>query len=112
MKKFDWKYVPIFILFALSMALAPVFRAQDLGSVTRITPVETVANSERTFPAAWITPDGTDVTDEFIRYAQPLLGNDWPSVPLIGGRVRLTRFKPLFAKQNLPRYIPQADRAK
>ena len=39
MKKFDWKYVPIFIMFALSVALAPVFRAQDLGSVTRITPV-------------------------------------------------------------------------
>ncbi len=39
MKKFDWKYLPIFILFALSVALAPVFRAQDLGSVTRITPV-------------------------------------------------------------------------
>ena len=39
MKKFDWKYVPIFILFVLSVALAPVFRAQDLGSVTRITPV-------------------------------------------------------------------------
>jgi 6-phosphofructokinase 1 len=73
-------------------------------------PLATVANSERTFPAAWITPDGIDVTDEFIRYAQPLLGNDWPSVPLIGGRVRLTRFEPLFAEQKLPKYIPQADR--
>ena len=39
MKKFDWKYVPIFVIVALSMALAPVFRAQDLGSITRITPV-------------------------------------------------------------------------
>ena len=39
MKKFDLKYIPIFILFALSMALAPVFRAQDLGSITKITPV-------------------------------------------------------------------------
>jgi uncharacterized protein (TIGR03437 family) len=39
MKKFDWKYVPIFAIVALSMALAPVFRAQDLGSITRITPM-------------------------------------------------------------------------
>jgi uncharacterized protein (TIGR03437 family) len=39
MKKFDWKYVPIFVIFAFSMALSPVFRAQDLGSITRITPV-------------------------------------------------------------------------
>ena len=39
MKKLDWKYVPVFVIFALSMALAPVFRAQDQGSLTRITPV-------------------------------------------------------------------------
>jgi uncharacterized protein (TIGR03437 family) len=39
MKKFDLKYIPFIVLFALSMALAPVFRAQDLGSITRITPV-------------------------------------------------------------------------
>jgi 6-phosphofructokinase 1 len=73
-------------------------------------PLETVANSERTFPAEWISPDGTDVTDAFLRYAQPLLGNDWPSVPLIGGRIRLARLQPIFAEQMLPKYIPQADR--
>jgi uncharacterized protein (TIGR03437 family) len=39
MKKFDWKYIPIFVIFALSMALAPVFLAQTQGSLTRITPV-------------------------------------------------------------------------
>ena len=74
-------------------------------------PLETVANSERTFPAEWITKDGIDVTDAFVRYAQPLLGNDWPSVPLIGGRIRSARFGPLFASQKLTKYIPQADRA-
>jgi 6-phosphofructokinase 1 len=73
-------------------------------------PLEKVANSERTFPADWISKDGTDVTDDFVRYAQPLLGNDWPSVPLIGGRVRLTHFEPIFATQTLPKYVPQADR--
>jgi 6-phosphofructokinase 1 len=72
--------------------------------------LEQVANSERTFPAAWISPDGTDVTDDFVRYAQPLLGHDWPSVPLIGGRLRLARFRPIFAQQKLPKYVPQADR--
>ena len=74
-------------------------------------PLDKVANSERSFPAAWISKDGTDVTDDFIRYAAPLLGNDWPSVPLIGGRVRLARLKPIFAEQKLPKYVPQADRA-
>ena len=39
MKKPDWTYVPLFAIFALSMALAPVFRAQAQGSLTRITPV-------------------------------------------------------------------------
>ena len=39
MKKLNWKYVPIFVIFALSMALAPAFLAQSSGSVTRITPV-------------------------------------------------------------------------
>jgi 6-phosphofructokinase 1 len=73
-------------------------------------PLENVANSERTFPAAWIGPDGTDVTDDFVAYAQPLLGSDWPSVPLVGGRVRLARFEPIFAAQRLPKYVPEADR--
>ena len=39
MKKLDWKHVATFVILALSMALAPVFRAQDLGSITRITTV-------------------------------------------------------------------------
>ncbi|MBI2432697.1 MAG: diphosphate--fructose-6-phosphate 1-phosphotransferase [Candidatus Hydrogenedentes bacterium] len=71
-------------------------------------PLEQVANSERTFPASWIGPSKVDVTDEFVRYARPLLGEDWPSVPLIHGRQRFTRFKPLFAEKKLPHYDLQA----
>jgi 6-phosphofructokinase 1 len=75
-------------------------------------PLAEVANSERTFPAEWITADGIDVTDDFVRYARPLIGDDWPSIPLVDGRVRLARLKPVFATQKLPRYVPQADRMK
>jgi uncharacterized protein (TIGR03437 family) len=39
MKKFNWKYVPILVIFALSIALAPVLRAQTQSSLTRITTV-------------------------------------------------------------------------
>ena len=39
MKRLDWKYVPIAVIFILSMALAPVFRAQEQGAITRIIPV-------------------------------------------------------------------------
>ena len=71
-----------------------------------------VANSERTFPAKWIAPSGYDVTDDFLRYAKPLVGEDMISLPLVDGRQRLTRFKPIFANQKLPKYVPQADREK
>ncbi len=73
-------------------------------------PLDAVANSERTFPENWISDTGTDVTDDFVRYAKPLIGSDWVSVPMIGGRLRLAQMKPLFADQKLDKYIPQTDR--
>ncbi len=73
-------------------------------------PLELVANSERTFPAGWIAANKIDVTDEFVRYAKPLIGEDWASVPVINGRQRFTRFKPLFAEKKLPEYVLQALR--
>ncbi len=73
-------------------------------------PLDVVANSERAFPQAWITADRTDVTDDFVAYARPLIGEDWVSVPLIDGRQRFARLKPIFAKQVLPGYVPQAYR--
>jgi len=69
-----------------------------------------VANKERTFPADWIAQSGYDVTDEFIRYAKPLVGGEMLSLPIIDGRQRLTRFLPIFAEKKLSPYIPQADR--
>ena len=73
-------------------------------------PLAEVANSERTFPAHWIHPSGMDVTDDFVRYARPLVGNDMLSLPTVDGRQRLARFAPIFAEKKLPSYVPQADR--
>jgi 6-phosphofructokinase 1 len=73
-------------------------------------PLEQVANSERSFPAAWISKNGSDVTDDFVRYARPLVGEEMVNLPLVGGRQRLARFAPIFAEQKLPKYVPQADR--
>lgn len=76
-------------------------------------PLSEVAAKDRHFPKDWITPCGTDVTDDFVQYARPLIGDDWVSVPLIDGRLRLARLdtsKEMFASQKLPPYIPQADR--
>ena len=75
-------------------------------------PLEKVANSERAFPRAWIAPNKIDVTDEFVKYAKPLIGEDWASVPMVNGRQRFTRFKPVFADKKLPAYTPQALRKK
>ena len=72
--------------------------------------LERVANSERTFPRAWIAPSGVDVTDDFIAYARPLVGEDWVSVPIVGGRQRFARLEPIFADKCCPDYIPQAYR--
>ena len=73
-------------------------------------PLEQVANSERTFPKEWIAPNKVDVTDEFIQYATPLIGEDWASVPVINGRQRFARFAPIFADKKLPDYVPQTLR--
>jgi len=73
-------------------------------------PLPEVANSERTFPADWITECGTDVTDDFVNYCKPLIGQDHVSVPVVDGRLRLTRLRPIFADQHLEPYVPQADR--
>jgi 6-phosphofructokinase 1 len=73
-------------------------------------PLELVANSERSFPGAWITEGRLDVTDEFVRYARPLIGDAWPAIPLVDGRQRFARLAPLFAAVKLPAYVPQAVR--
>jgi 6-phosphofructokinase 1 len=75
-------------------------------------PLDVVANSERTFPERWIDASRTDVTDEFVAYARPLLGEDWVSVPVVGGRQRFARLEPKFVTKRLPAYVPQAYRTK
>jgi 6-phosphofructokinase len=85
----------------------------DVYSVTYDkVPLTEVANSERTFPKQWITAAGNDVTDDFLKYAKPLVGEGMVSLPMIDGRQRLTRLEKKFAAQKLPKYVPQADRAK
>jgi 6-phosphofructokinase 1 len=73
-------------------------------------PLERVANSERTFPKEWILGSKVDVSDQFVAYARPLVGEDWASVPVVDGRQRFTRFRPIFAEKKLRRYTLQALR--
>lgn len=71
-------------------------------------PLEKVALSERTFPDKWIADNRIDVTEGFLDYVRPLIGEDTPSVPIINGMQRFTRFEPVFAEQKLDKYIPEA----
>lgn len=73
-------------------------------------PLAEVANSERHFPQGWIAENGYDVTDDFLGYCRPLVGEGMVSLPMIDGRQRLTRLEMNFAPQKLPSYKPQADR--
>ena len=65
-------------------------------------PLAEVANSERSFPKHWIAPSGCDVTDDFVRYAKPLLGSEMVALPMIDGRQRMTRFHRFSPNRNCP----------
>ena len=73
-------------------------------------PLTDVANSERVFPKEWIAPSGIDVTDEFLRYARPLIGETGPNVPLVDGLQRFSRLRPIFAEKKCPGYVPSGYR--
>ena len=73
-------------------------------------PLEKVAAADRSFPKHWIAANGYDVTDEFVRYCRPLVGEDMVTLPMIDGRQRLARLQPIFASAKLPSYVLQADR--
>jgi len=65
-----------------------------------------MANSERVFPKEWITPSGVDVTDEFLEYARPLIGETGPSIPLVDGLQRFARLREIFVQKRCPEYVP------
>jgi len=72
--------------------------AVDYGDV----PLAEVANAERAFPPEWIAPDRMDVTDEFVRWARPLIGEPLPE---------LARLEPKMAPAaGLTDYVPEGLR--
>ena len=73
-------------------------------------PLGLVANSERGLPKQWVAANRLDVTEEFERYARPLIGDSWPTIPLVDGRQRFARLEPIFAEQKLEAYVPETDR--
>lgn len=46
--------------------------------------VNLVCNKEKTVPLSWITGEGTDISDQFIQYALPLIQGN-PAIPMRNG---------------------------
>mgnify|MGYP000319757820 CR=1 FL=1 len=69
-------------------------------------PLDAIANAVRTVPKEWLTPDGLDVTDDFIAYARPLIGEHWPPIQLEHGLQRFARLRRFPLPRKLPPYIP------
>ena len=69
-------------------------------------PLDKVAVSARQLPKNWLSSDGLDVTDDFIRYAMPLVGEDWVTIPLENGRPHFSKLNIEFEKKKCREYIP------
>jgi hypothetical protein len=65
-------------------------------------------NVNEEFPRAWLSENKIDVTDDYLAYAQPLIGTEWARIPLENGIQRFTRFTMTFAEKKGPAYTPQA----
>ena len=57
-----------------------------------------------------LTEDQLDVTDDFVRYARPLIGEGWPAIQLDAGVQRFARIEPVLVETRLPSYVPLTHR--
>jgi len=64
-------------------------------------PLKAVASSEREFPKEWIAKSKVDVTDAFVNWAMPLIGEPLP---------RFARFKEIWAPKLCGKYTPAGYR--
>jgi 6-phosphofructokinase 1 len=69
-----------------------------------------MANSERRFPPEWIAESRIDVTDDFVAYARPLIGEAWPRIPTENGLPRFARLEQTLVEKRCATYVPQAHR--
>lgn len=58
----------------------------------KLLPLELAANTEKTVPLEWITNNGTYVSDEYVKYALPLIQGD-AKAPLEDGLPRFAQLK-------------------
>lgn len=69
-----------------------------------------VANSFRALPKSWIASSEIDVTDDFVKYAMPLIGTKSPGIKMCGGLQRFAKIDVAFIDKKLPEYVPESMR--
>jgi hypothetical protein len=68
--------------------------------------LEVVANTARNLPPHWIADNRVDVTDDFVRYALPLVGNGNPEIRIESGLQRFARIRRQFVSRKTREYRP------
>jgi len=68
--------------------------------------LEVVANTARHLPRHWIADNRVDVTDDFVRYAQPLVGDGNPDIKVENGFQRFARIRREFVPRKTREYLP------
>ncbi|MBR1891363.1 MAG: 6-phosphofructokinase [Clostridia bacterium] len=63
----------------------------------KLVPLTICANTEKKVPQEWIINDGTAVSDEFVKYALPLIQGEWET-PKENGLPRFARLKKVLVK--------------
>ena len=64
----------------------------------KLLPLELAANTEKTVPAEWIINNGTGISDEFVRYALPLIQGE-PEMKKEDGLPRFARLKKVLVEK-------------
>ncbi len=68
--------------------------------------LDVVANSVRHLPKRWIVAERADVTDEFVRYALPLIGEGAPVTRIENRFQRFARLDTSFIERKTKAYVP------
>jgi 6-phosphofructokinase 1 len=53
-------------------------RIANYRVATRTAPLEVIANQQKRLPREFVAPSGNALTEEFVRYAEPLIGDPLP----------------------------------
>ena len=64
----------------------------------KLLPLELAANTEKTVPQEWIINNGTGISDEFVKYALPLIQGD-PECATEDGLPRFARLKKVLVEK-------------